>query len=312
MSRRILVTGATGAQGGALVPLLLQRGFSVRALTRNPDKPAGRALAALGAEVVAGDLDDEASLRRACEGVYGVFSVQNFWEKGVGFDREVTQGCHLARAAHAADVQHFVQTSVANCDNANGVMHFQSKHEIEKYIDSLALPRTFLREVFFMENFTEPVTPSGNKKATDPHWVLPVIIGLLDKNTRFHMITVEDIALFAADAFSHPEEYLGKTVDIASDVLTPAEMKTIYHRVTGRHVLPAIPWLTRWMIRRINPESARQFEWNNKVGWQFDVAPLRERYPQLTSFELFLRNQQALNNASGNARARANKPVSMS
>lgn len=295
MSRRILVTGATGAQGGALVPLLLQRGFAVRALTRNPAKPAGQALAALGAEVVAGDLDDQASLQRACEGVYGVFSVQNFWEKGVGYDREVTQGCHLARAAHAADVKHFVQTSVANCDNARGVLHFQSKHEIERYIDSLGLPRTFLREVFFMENFTAPVTPSGDKKATDPYWVLPIIIGLLDKNTRFHMITVEDIALFAAEAFSRPEEYLGKTVDIASDVLTPAEIKAIYHRVTGRRVLPTIPWLTRWMIRRVNPESARQFDWNNKVGWQFDIAPLRARYPQLTSFEQFLRKQQALN-----------------
>ncbi|HET8707935.1 MAG TPA: NmrA family NAD(P)-binding protein, partial [Pseudomonadales bacterium] len=141
MAEIILVTGATGAQGGALVPHLLKRGFRVRALTRNPAKPAGQALAAAGAEVVAGDLDDEASLERACAGVYGVFSVQNFWEKGVGYQREVDQGCKLARAAKKAGVKHFLQTSVANCDDAAGVLHFESKYAIEKYIDSLQLPR---------------------------------------------------------------------------------------------------------------------------------------------------------------------------
>lgn len=91
-----LVTGATGAQGGALVPLLLEQGFKVRALTRNPAKPAGQKLAKSGCEVVTGDLDDEASLGRACDGVYGVFSLQNFWEKGVGYQREIDQGCSRA------------------------------------------------------------------------------------------------------------------------------------------------------------------------------------------------------------------------
>lgn len=299
MPRQILVTGATGSQGGALVPELLARGFRVRALTRNPAKPAGQALAALGAEVVAGDLDDEASLRRACEGVHGVFSVQNFWEKGVGYQREIDQGCKLARAAHAAGVAHFVQTSVANCDNAEGVLHFQSKYEIEKYVISLGLPYTFLREVFFMENFTQPVMTSGGKRAMDPYWILPVITGLLDKNTRFHMITVEDIAWFAAEAFSFPEEYLGKAVDVASDVLTADEMKAIYHKVTGRRVLPTVGLLTRLMLRIVNPESARQFRWNNAVGWHFDVAPLRKRHPDITSFEQFLRKHlQAARNAA--------------
>lgn len=292
MAEIILVTGATGAQGGALVPQLLKSGFRVRALTRNPAKPSGQALAALGAEVVAGDLDDEASLERAFEGVYGVFSVQNFWEKGVGFQREVEQGCKLARAAKKANVQHFVQTSVANCDDAEGVQHFESKYEIEKYIDSLKLPRTFLREVFFMENFTQPVMASGNKKAINPFWIIPTIVGLLDKDTRFHMICVEDIAWFAADVFANPAEYLGKEVDIAGDSLTPGEMKAIFHKVTGRRVIPTIPALTRLFLRLVNPESARQFRWNNEKGWHFDISPLRRRHPGLVSFETFLQNYQ--------------------
>lgn len=292
MDKTILVTGATGAQGGALVPRLLERGFKVRALTRNPAKPAGQALAAQGAELVAGDLDDEASLQRACAGMYGVFSVQNFWEKGVGYQREIAQGCNLARAAKAANVQHFVQTSVANCDNAAGVLHFQSKYEIEKFIVQLDLPHTFLREVFFMENFTQPVTLSGAKKASDPHWILPLITDLLDDSTRFHMITVDDIAWFAADVFAHPDEFIGRHLDVASDVLTAAEMKAVYRKVTGRRVLPSSKMLTRLLLRLLNPESARQFVWNNAVGWHFDIEPLRRRHPGLTRFETFLRQHQ--------------------
>lgn len=288
MTRTILVTGATGAQGGALVPLLLARGFAVRALTRNPKKPAGQKLAQLGCEVVAGDLDDEASLERACAGMYGVFSVQNFWEKGVGYQREIDQGCKLARAAKKAGVQHFVQTSVANCDNAEGVLHFQSKHEIEKYVDSLGLPRTFLREVFFMENFTEPVMLGGEKKAMSPYWILPMITGLLDEDTRFHMITVEDIAWFAADVFDHPQQFIGKHVDVASDSLTPAEMRAVFRKVTGRRVLPVMKSSTRLLLRLTNPESARQFRWNNDIGWHFDLAPLHRRHPGMVTLEKFL------------------------
>src|ERR1035441_10478488 len=105
-TKTILVTGATGQQGGAVTQQLLkQPSFAVRALTRDPAKPAARALAQSGAEVIRGDLTDAASMRRALEGAYGVFSVQNFME--TGFDGEIRQGKALADAAKAAGVQHF-------------------------------------------------------------------------------------------------------------------------------------------------------------------------------------------------------------
>lgn len=289
MDKTILVTGATGSQGGALIPLLINQGFKIRALTRDPSKPSAQALSALGVEVVAGDMDNEASLEAACEGCYGVFSVQNFWEKGVGHEREVEQGCKLARAAKKADIKHFVQTSVANCDRSPGVLHFESKYKIEQYIDSLKLPRTFLREVFFLDNFTLPVLSTGEKKEMDPYWIIPTIVAMLDKNTRFHMIAVEDIAWFAADVFSHPELYMGKALDVAGDLLTPAEMKAIFHKVTGKRLLPSSRFITRLIMKFSNPEMTRQFKWNNDLGWQFDLAPLQARHPELITFETFLR-----------------------
>ncbi len=289
MQKTILVTGATGAQGGALVPLLLARGYQVRAMTRNIDKPAARHLASLGAQPVCGNLDDEASLERACEGVDGVFAVQNFWERGVGYEREIEQGKKLARAALKQQVGHFVQTSVANCDHALGVLHFESKWVIEQYINEIGLPCTFLREVFFMENFFEPVMMGGNKQHMNPALVLAMLSGALRKNTTFHMVTVEDIAWFAAHIFDHPEQWLGKHLDVASDVLTIDQMKVIYRKVTGKRPFPiSLPF---WVLRIQNPESARQFVWNNRVSWQFSLAPLREMNPSLTSFEDFLRRR---------------------
>lgn len=283
----ILVTGATGAQGGALVPRLLAQGLRVRALTRNPDKPAARALSALGAEVVAGDLDNPASLRAACEGAWGVFAVQNFWEKGVGFQREVDQGIALADSACAAGVQHFLQTSVAGCDNAEPVRHFHSKYLIERHIQAIGLPYTFLREVFFMENLFEPVVGSRGKKAINPALVLATMEGCLDADLPFHMVTVEDIALVSAGIFADPDKYLGQVVDIASDSLTVSEMKAVYRKVTGKRTLPfTIPL---WALRLSNAEAARQYTWNNQVGWHFDLAPLRKDFPEMNTFEAFLR-----------------------
>ena len=149
--RAILVTGATGQQGGAVVRHLRTQGFAVRALTRDGQSPAARALAAEGVEVVQGDLDDRASLDRALAGAYGVYSVQNFALTGV--EGEVRQGTTLADAAKATGIQHFVYSSVGSADRQTGIPHFESKFRIEEHIRAIDLPHTILRPVFFMENF---------------------------------------------------------------------------------------------------------------------------------------------------------------
>src|SRR6187549_748467 len=152
---RILVTGATGKQGGATAHELLAAGHKVRALTRHTDSPAARELAKLGAEVVAGDLNDKASLERAVSGTWGVFSLQNTWEAGVEGEEE--QGLRLADVARAANVQHFVYTSVGSAHRETGIPHFENKWRIEERVRSLGFPsHVILRPVFFMENLAGP------------------------------------------------------------------------------------------------------------------------------------------------------------
>jgi len=138
-----LVVGATGKQGGAVARSLLNRGFRVRGLTRNPHKPEAQALAEQGAEVVQGDMDDRSDMDRVLEGTYGVFSVQNFWE--TGYDREVQQGKMVADAARAAGVAHFVYSSVGSAHRKTGIPHFESKWEVEEHVREIGLPFTIFR-----------------------------------------------------------------------------------------------------------------------------------------------------------------------
>ncbi len=151
VERLILVTGATGNQGGAVARSLLDRGFRIRALTRDPQKPEAQALTEQGAEVVQGDMEDRSAMERALEGAYGVFSVQNFWE--TGYDREVQQGKTVADAAKDAGVEHFVYSSVGSAYRDTKIPHFDSKWEVENHVRESDLPYTILRPVFFMQNW---------------------------------------------------------------------------------------------------------------------------------------------------------------
>jgi uncharacterized protein YbjT (DUF2867 family) len=274
--KQILVTGATGRQGGAALRHLLQRGFRVRALTRDPEKPAAQALRAKGAEVVKGNLNDPASLGQAMAGVYGVFSVQNIWEKGVGYEGEIKQGRALAQAAQEAKMQHFVQASVSDCDKAAGVKHFESKWEVEKYLDRLGLPRTFLRTVMFMDNLLDPKTGK---------LLIPLLAGALKPDTPMYWVAVEDIGWLAAEIFEKPRQYLGQHVDLAGDKLTVRQVREVYAEATG--VKPPAWKLPAWLTGLMNREFMRQLQWNNQVNWQIRVEDLRAVYPGLTSFREF-------------------------
>src|SRR6266566_7884634 len=174
--RTILVTGATGRQGGAVVRHMLPKGWKLRALTRNSNSHAAQELARQGVEVVQGDLEDEASLDRASRGVYAIYSVQDFWT--VGAKREVQQGKNLADVAKKAGVQHFVYSSVGGAERNSGIGHWATKWEVEQYIRQLGLPATMIRPAAFMENYYSELTEIGISPFTREQ-----ILELLQSNT---------------------------------------------------------------------------------------------------------------------------------
>ena len=173
--RTILITGVTGHQGGAVARALQGSGFHLRGLTRKPESEPSAALARHGVDIVKGDLDDEAALRRALAGAWGVFGVQNTLEAGV--EGEEAQGKRLAALAREAGVEHYVYTSVGSADKQTGVPHFDNKWRIEETVRGLQFPsHVILRPVFFMENLLAPFSLHGSTLAwaLEPTTKLPV------------------------------------------------------------------------------------------------------------------------------------------
>ncbi|MFI6739017.1 NmrA/HSCARG family protein [Nonomuraea sp. NPDC050451] len=274
----VLVTGATGGQGGAVARRLLHDGWAVRALVRDPGRQGAKDLQALGAELVTGDLDDPGSLRAAARGAYGVFSVQPADLADPRPEAEVRQGRNVADAARAAGVAHLVYSSVGAVGRESGVAHFETKAEIEAYIEAIGVPATVLRPVFFMENWTYMVPEADNGER--------VASIALDADTSLQMIALADIGRIAADAFGKPAEFIGRKIEIAGDELTVRRIAEVFTKVGG------VP--TRFErqpieeLRAQAEEVADMFGWFDEKGYQADIAALRARYPGLLTLEAWL------------------------
>ncbi len=274
--RLVLVTGATGRQGGAVARNLLGRGFRVRVLTRDPQKPSARSLAERGAEVVRGDLEDRSSVDLALEGVYGVFSVQNPLEAGM--EGEIRQGKALADAAKAAGVEHFVFSSMGSAHRVTGIPTFESKWEVEEHIRGTGLPYTVLRPVFFMQNW----------EMMRDQILAGTLAQPLDPDKPLQQISTEDIGAFAAMAFDDPDRWIGREMDIAGDELTMVQTAQTFGRVIGRKVdYYQIPWE---QFREAMGEVVTVLNrWFNDVGFEADIAAAREEHPGLITLEQHLR-----------------------
>jgi len=266
----ILVTGATGRQGGAVLRHLREQGWPVRALTRRPDSAAAQALAADGVEIAAGDMEDGASLERAMRGVHGVYSVQDFWSSGA--EREVRQGISVADAAAAAGVAHLVFSSVGGAERNSGIDHWQTKWEIEQHIRALGLPATMLRPAAFMENY---YIPAVEKALLKGRLLDPIRAGV-----PYQTIATDDIGKFAALAFGQPDSFIGAAPEIAGSELTNPAAAEVFSRVLGRRVtFRRLPMPVVQVA--LGREFYQMFRWFNAGGFQADTAALRRDYPQL-------------------------------
>lgn len=265
----VLVTGATGKQGGHLVRELLARGHSVRALTRKPESPAAAALSDRGVEIVPGNFDDEASLERAARGVDTVFAMSTPFESGA--KTETLEGVNIVRAASGLRVKHLVYTSVAGADRATGIPHFDSKFEVEKEIRRSGVPFTIVAPVFFMDNFLGDWLAAGIAQGS--------ISMALPATRRLQQIALADIAQFTALVIERRESFLGKRIDIASDELTGATTAEVISEVSGRQIkYTAVPIAA---ARQQSEDLARMFEWFDRVGYDADVVGLRSLYPEV-------------------------------
>lgn len=268
--KTVLVTGATGRQGGAVIRHMLLKGWKLRALTRNPSGREAQALARQGVEVVQGDLEDAASLTRASQGVYGIYSVQDFW--AVGAKREVQQGKNAAAAAKKAGVKHFVYSSVGGAERHTGIPHWESKWQVEETIRELGLPATIIRPAAFMDMYYIDQVEVGilKGKLADP----------IRGDKPYQTIATDSIGAFVALAFDRPDEFIGKELEIAGSELTNLEAAKVFSRVLGKPV--KFQKLPLPLVRLIlGKEFYLMFRWFNEAGFQADIAALRKRYPEV-------------------------------
>jgi uncharacterized protein YbjT (DUF2867 family) len=271
----ILVTGATGHQGGSVVRHLREKGFTVRALTRDPDQPKARAITGQGIEVVRGDMDDRAVLTRALDEANGVFSVQNPYEAGV--EAEIRQGLSVADAAKRSRISHFIYSSVASADRNTGIPHFDSKFRIEEHIRATGMNFTIVRPVFFMENWLDMREMIENGSLNLP----------LNPATRLQMIAVDDIGGVVAAAFERPGKWQGRAFELAGDEMSMTELTQAFTLVTGREVRYAqTPWDE--FEQRAGKETTTMVRWFQDTGYHVDIGAVRQEYPGLTTFAKWL------------------------
>ncbi len=271
----ILVTGATGHQGGAVLKQLQKKGFPVRILTRDPTKPEARKLVGSGTEISKGDLNDQATLTRALDGVHGVFSVQAADFADV--ENEVRQGINLAAAASRSRISHLVYSSAAGADKKTGVPHFDSKFRVEEHIRGTGMPYTILRPAFFMENWI------GMRDQLEQG----VIAFPMRPETRLQMVAVDDIGGVVVTAFERPGIWQGRTVELAGDEMSLHDLAETFSRVMGRRVeYQQVPWDK--FEQQAGRELTLMFRWLEEVGLHVDIDAVRQDYPDLMTFERWL------------------------
>ena len=262
----VLVSGATGNQGGAVAQALLAKGHKVRALTRNIESPAANRLAAQGAEVQQGNFDDANRLTKALKGIDTFYLMGSPME--VGPEGESKQGIALANAAKSAGVGHLVYGSVANADLNTGIPHFDSKFKVEQHIKTLEVPFTISAPVFFMDNVIAPwsIDTLNAGKITQA----------MPGNRLLQQVSVKNIGEFVASLIDRRESVFGQRFDFAGDELTGDDMARQLTAALGRDIqyedFPVS------VLREQSADMAAMFEWFDGVGYNVDINKLHETF----------------------------------
>jgi uncharacterized protein YbjT (DUF2867 family) len=277
VARPIAVVGATGQQGGAVARALMARSVPVRALVRDAESEKARALAGGGAELAVADLEDQGSLEAAFTDVAGVFAMASPTPDG-GAAGEEAHGRAIADAASATGVAHVVYSSVDGADRDTGIPHFESKRRIEEYLEELGVPSTFVRPVFFMDNFARFMVPTVEDGAVVVRMPMPADVPL-------QMIASADVAAIAVIALLQPDRIAGGAVEIGGDELSGEQIAAAYGQrrgLAGRY--QALP------TDVLDEDSQAMFEWfAHPPAYQADFKATRQLHPQVMTFTDWLR-----------------------
>ncbi|HEX2026653.1 MAG TPA: NmrA/HSCARG family protein [Nitriliruptorales bacterium] len=282
-SRIIAVVGATGLQGGAVTRRLLEDGWAVRALTRNPQKTRARALAGLGADVMRVDTSDPASLEPALRDAHGVYSVQNHHLSG--YDGEVTQSKNVADVAERVGVQHLVYCGAGVGVSGTGIGSWETKIAVASHLRSLDLPVTILRPMAFMELMTD-----GKFFPPASTWhVMPKLMG---SGRPVGWLAVEDLAAIAAKAFAEPERFVGRELPLVGDVLSIDECRDVWREVTGRS--PRRFPMPVWMFERfVGTDETTMWRWLRSNEFDLDPGPTLAIRPEALTVRAWLTRTMA-------------------
>ncbi|MEU8235070.1 NmrA family NAD(P)-binding protein [Actinoplanes sp. NPDC048967] len=267
----VLVTGGTGKQGGAVTRALLAGGVAVRALVRDPYAEAAKALAALGAELVVGDLDELGTLVPAATGARGVFSVQTPDVTDLGSDSEIVRGRNLIAAARAAGVPQFVHTSVAGAgefarstpgwtEGRWNTHYWESKAAIDEAVRGAGFASwTVLKPATFMENLLGWSFMFGN-------WAQDGFVTTFGPDTKLSWVAVDDIGTAAAAAFADPARWHGVDLDLAGERLTMTEVAATLTEVLGRPVPAPVLTADQAVARGLPEMMVPMQEWTELMG----------------------------------------------
>jgi uncharacterized protein YbjT (DUF2867 family) len=301
MAEKKIIAVVGGAQGGGLVRAILadpSGGFTARAITRNPKSDKAQALARLGVEVVAADLDDEASLTKAFDGAYGTYCVTNFWEH-FSPKKELAQATNMGRAAKAAGVRHVIWSTLEDTrkrvplsdDRMPTLMetykvpHFDAKGEADQIFRDLGLPVTFLLTSFYWENLIYFGMAPKRGQDGKLSFVLPM------DDAKLPGIAAEDIGRSAYGIFKGGEKWIGKTVGIAGDHVSGAQMAKSLSKALGEEVVHAAvpPAAYRSFGFPGAEDLGNMFQYKRDFEKEFsaprNVEVARQLNPQLQSFD---------------------------
>ncbi|KAJ7872836.1 NAD(P)-binding protein [Mycena olivaceomarginata] len=298
----VLVMLATGKQGTGVIRALSQLNdstlpgpapWTILAQTRDASAPKSVALTSLrGVQLLQGTPDAPEALFAAAPGpVYAVYSVQLGLDNPGGLDSEMAQARALADAAAAHGVRHFIYAG-ANFGGVPGnrtkVPHFDTKRVGEEYLQSAhpALPTTILRPVTFMDQLVQ-----GDPASMVSRLTKIMFLCQLNPTTRLQLVATSDVGAVAALALQHPNKYIGRTVDIAGDELTPRDLEDGWREVFGVEMRPEMVGgsALSWVVRTATKDLRLMFKFFNETGYNVDIATVREMHPDMKDWKTFLR-----------------------